>query len=169
MLSSLVCEFPLLQTLLRKMPLSWHILRRGIAIFLSMILCANRLSPLLAAALAAAVLPACGDKNAAVPSPAAVPASASAKPDPDALIAAAARERIEAPAVPLSALAELGRKMFYDKSLSATGKLACSSLNETFCARAGYVESRQNDSVRHTPAIRCMPLKKIFMIIFYFF
>ncbi len=90
----------------------------------------KRLPAVLAIGLAAALLSACGDKNANLP-PAAkstpAPAAVQAKHDPDALIAAAARARIEAPAAPLSALAELGRKMFYDKSLSGSGKLACSS------------------------------------------
>jgi len=39
----------------------------------------------------------------------------------------AALERLNAPEKPLSAVAELGKKMFYDKSLSASGKLSCST------------------------------------------
>ena len=96
----------------------------------------NRIVPALLVSLVAALaLGACGDKNGAKPAamapatsaPAAVPAQAVAKPDPEKLAADEARARIEAPDVPLSALAELGRKMFYDKSLSGSGKLACAS------------------------------------------
>jgi cytochrome c peroxidase len=97
----------------------------------------NRLRALLLTVLAVAMSCACGDKKAGAPASAApMPATAAAsapaqaKPDPEAVIAAAARARIETPAVPLSALAELGRKMFYDKSLSGSGKLACSSCHD---------------------------------------
>jgi cytochrome c peroxidase len=97
-------------------------------------LSSNRLCALLAAILAAALSAACGDKKSDAPVSAAVPgplvAPVAAKPDPDAVIAAEARARIETPAVPLSALAELGRKMFYDKSLSGSGKQACSSCHD---------------------------------------
>jgi len=84
----------------------------------------------LAMAFAGILVNACDDKRTSVPPPATTPhapAVVAAKSDPEALIAAAARARIEAPAAPLSALAELGRKMFYDKALSGSGKLACSS------------------------------------------
>ncbi len=90
----------------------------------------NRLPVLLAVSFVAVLTGACGDKKAAAPASAGgapAPVVVQAKPDPEAQIAAAARARIEAPVMPLSALAELGRKMFYDKSLSGSGKMACSS------------------------------------------
>lgn len=48
----------------------------------------------------------------------------------------AALERLNAPVVPLSAVAEIGRKIFYDKSLSASGKLACASCHNPDNAHA---------------------------------
>lgn len=58
------------------------------------------------------------------------PVIAAAKPDAAALGVAGARARLEAPAEPLSAMAQLGRKMFFDKSLSGSGKLACASCHD---------------------------------------
>ncbi|AIY40519.1 Methylamine utilization protein mauG precursor [Collimonas arenae] len=48
----------------------------------------------------------------------------------------AAQARLNAPVVPLSAVAELGRKIFYDKSLSGSGKLACASCHNPDNAHA---------------------------------
>lgn len=64
---------------------------------------------------------ACGhsDKSASVP---AVPV-----PAPADLVAKGAQDRLTAPAQPLSAVAELGRKIFFDPTLSASGKLSCAS------------------------------------------
>jgi cytochrome c peroxidase len=42
----------------------------------------------------------------------------------------AAAARLDAPPVPLSAMARLGRKMFFDSSLSASGKMSCSTCHD---------------------------------------
>lgn len=42
----------------------------------------------------------------------------------------AAAARLDAPANPLSAMARLGRKMFFDPSLSASGKMSCSTCHD---------------------------------------
>lgn len=42
----------------------------------------------------------------------------------------AAAARLDAPAAPLSAMARLGRKMFFDPSLSASGKMSCSTCHD---------------------------------------
>jgi cytochrome c peroxidase len=58
-------------------------------------------------------------------------ASASAaKPDAAALAVAGARARLDAPVEPLSAMALLGRKIFFDKTLSGSGKLSCASCHD---------------------------------------
>ncbi|HSY29602.1 MAG TPA: cytochrome c peroxidase, partial [Burkholderiaceae bacterium] len=72
--------------------------------------------------------PAVAAAVAAVPSPAPAPASAS--------VAQAALARLNAPVVPLSAVAELGKKMFHDASLSASGKLSCASCHNPNNAHA---------------------------------
>jgi cytochrome c peroxidase len=53
--------------------------------------------------------------------------SVTAKPGTLSPIASAAAARLDAPALPLSAMALLGRKIFHDTSLSASGKLSCAS------------------------------------------
>lgn len=80
--------------------------------------------------LAAFSLAACNKKDAeknALPVAAAPAVPAAANPDPDTLAATAALARIEAPVEPLSAVAQLGRKIFYDKTLSGNGKMSCAS------------------------------------------
>ncbi|MFC5863522.1 cytochrome-c peroxidase [Acidicapsa dinghuensis] len=42
----------------------------------------------------------------------------------------AAGARLDAPAVPLSAMARLGEKMFFDPSLSGSGKMSCSTCHD---------------------------------------
>ena len=44
-----------------------------------------------------------------------------------AAIARAAAARLDAPAPPLSAMAQLGRKMFFDASLSGSGRMSCAT------------------------------------------
>ena len=68
---------------------------------------------------------------AAVPAPAATPMVTGPSP-----IARAALARLDAPVVPLSALAELGKKIFNDASLSGSGKLACASCHNPANAHA---------------------------------
>ncbi|PRC93248.1 cytochrome c peroxidase [Solimicrobium silvestre] len=58
----------------------------------------------------------------AASAPTTVPAATPAE-----LAAKGAQNRLSAPAQPLSAVAELGKKIFYDASLSASGKLSCAS------------------------------------------
>ncbi|WP_061535109.1 cytochrome-c peroxidase [Collimonas arenae] len=50
--------------------------------------------------------------------------------------AQAALARLNAPIVPLSAVAEVGKKIFYDQSLSASGKLSCASCHNPDNAHA---------------------------------
>jgi cytochrome c peroxidase len=50
--------------------------------------------------------------------------------------AKAALARLNAPVVPLSALAQLGEKIFFDKSLSMSGKLSCASCHSPDNAHA---------------------------------
>jgi cytochrome c peroxidase len=47
-----------------------------------------------------------------------------------AAVEQAAAARLDAPVIPLSAVARLGRKMFFDPSLSASGKMSCSSCHD---------------------------------------
>ena len=42
----------------------------------------------------------------------------------------AAAARLDAPAVPLSAMARLGQKMFFDPSLSGSGRMSCSTCHD---------------------------------------
>lgn len=53
--------------------------------------------------------------------------SAAAQSTPVDLIAKGAQERLAAPTQTLSAVAELGRKIFFDQSLSGSSKLSCAS------------------------------------------
>ena len=80
-----------------------------------------------------ATLASCGNSTS---DHAALAASASASPqaraqaDMEEMIAVAASARLDAPALPLSAMAELGRKIFYDVKLSGSGKMACASCHD---------------------------------------
>ena len=78
-----------------------------------------RLTPLLAAILIAG---ACEPTQTQF---AAVPGEKATTP-----VEQAAAARLDAPAVPLSAMARLGRKMFFDPSLSGSGKMSCSSCHD---------------------------------------
>jgi len=98
--------------------------------------------------------PAVAAAVAAVPSPAPAPASAS--------VAQAALARLNAPVVPLSAVAELGKKMFHDASLSASGKLSCASCHNPNNAHAPANDlavqlgglSMQHQGGRAVPSLR---------------
>jgi cytochrome c peroxidase len=92
----------------------------------------------LALALSAFLLGACNptDKSGA---PAAAPAVATAPAAPKPALSPAAQaalERLNAPAAPLSAVAELGKKIFFDASLSTSGKLSCASCHSPDNAHA---------------------------------
>ncbi|HWW08568.1 cytochrome-c peroxidase [Collimonas sp.] len=67
--------------------------------------------------------------------PTVAPAAAPVTPLP-ATTAQAALARLNAPVAPLSAVAEIGKKIFYDKSLSASGKLSCASCHNPDNAHA---------------------------------
>ena len=115
-------------------------------------------------ALSAFLLSACNpsDKSrvpAASPA-AATPASA---PKPGlTLTAQAALDRLNAPVVPLSAVAELGKKRFFDASLSTSGKLSCASCHSPENAHAPANDlavqlgglSMQHQGGRAVPSLR---------------
>jgi len=67
--------------------------------------------------------------GAAAPAASAASAAATSS-DPAALAVAGARARLEAPVEPLSAMAQLGRRIFFDKTLSGSGKLSCASCHD---------------------------------------
>jgi len=95
----------------------------------------------LAAITLALVLSACGRQDAgaaiaAVPDKPAVSAIFGSAPTEQAAITKAALQRLNAPAVPLSAMAQLGEKIFNDKSLSVTGKMSCASCHSPDNAHA---------------------------------
>lgn len=71
--------------------------------------------------------------TAAAPVTAATPVAVAPAP---ASTAQAALVRLNAPVVPLSAVAEIGKKIFYDQSLSASGKLSCASCHNPDNAHA---------------------------------
>jgi cytochrome c peroxidase len=82
---------------------------------------AMRLTPLLAVILMAV---------ASEPTKAQVAAAPGGKAPGTTAIEQAAAARLDAPAAPLSAMARLGRKMFFDPTLSASGKMSCSSCHD---------------------------------------
>jgi cytochrome c peroxidase len=83
----------------------------------------GRLAPLLIVALLAAG--ACDRRlPAAVPTAAAPAPSSTSRPITPA-VARAAAARLDAPPPPLSPMALLGRKLFFDSSLSASGRMSC--------------------------------------------
>ncbi|PFH11179.1 cytochrome c peroxidase [Collimonas sp. PA-H2] len=92
---------------------------------------------ILALATLAFFLSACDrqDKASAAVAPVAVAPVAVAPAAPVAP-SQAALARLNAPAAPLSAVAEVGRKIFNDKSLSASGKLSCASCHNPDNAHA---------------------------------
>jgi len=77
---------------------------------------------------AALMLCACG--RATTPTPTPTPSVAPAQVQSPAALAAitrAAAARLDASAPPLSAMAQLGRKMFFDASLSGSGRMSCAT------------------------------------------
>lgn len=91
---------------------------------------------ILALATLAFLLSACDrqDQASAVAAPVtAAPVAVAPKP---VSTAQAALARLNAPLVPLSAVAEIGKKIFYDQSLSASGKLSCASCHNPDNAHA---------------------------------
>jgi cytochrome c peroxidase len=56
-------------------------------------------------------------------------AQGSGSPTPSA-VAQAAAKRLDAPAIPLSPMARLGQKIFFDPSLSGSGRLSCASCHD---------------------------------------
>ncbi|MGB7194061.1 MAG: cytochrome c peroxidase [Collimonas pratensis] len=92
---------------------------------------------ILALAALAFLLSGCGRQDqastAAAPVTAAVPVAVAPAP---ASTAQAALARLNAPVLPLSAVAEIGKKIFYDQSLSASGKLSCASCHNPDNAHA---------------------------------
>jgi cytochrome c peroxidase len=93
---------------------------------------------ILALAALAFLLSACDRQDKASAAP--VPVTAAAAPVPAAptpvTAAQAALVRLNAPVAPLSAVAEVGKKIFYDQSLSASGKLSCASCHNPDNAHA---------------------------------
>jgi cytochrome c peroxidase len=79
--------------------------------------------------LLTSMLAACHREDAKQAAPSASTAAAVPAPVASALspVEQGALARLEAPEKPLTAAAELGKKIFYDKSLSASGKLSCST------------------------------------------
>ncbi|HWX02197.1 cytochrome-c peroxidase [Collimonas sp.] len=92
---------------------------------------------ILALATLALLLSACDrqDQASAAAAPVTAAALVAAAPKPVST-AQAALARLNAPIVPLSAVAEIGKKIFYDKSLSASGKLSCASCHNPDNAHA---------------------------------
>jgi cytochrome c peroxidase len=64
----------------------------------------------------------------------------------------AAAARLDAPAMPLSAMARLGQKMFFDSSLSASGKMSCSTCHDPGHAQLGGMQARLQ-GVRAVPSL----------------
>ncbi|MQQ99850.1 cytochrome-c peroxidase [Glaciimonas soli] len=77
-------------------------------------------------------------------------------------VQAAALARLNAPVVPLSAVAEVGKKIFFDTSLSGSGKLSCASCHNPNNAHAPANDlavqlggmSLQNQGGRAVPSLR---------------
>jgi cytochrome c peroxidase len=85
-----------------------------------------RLDSLIASLLPVALLlSACDRPHANPPSPAAKSVAMPAEP-----IAAGAAARLKAQQAPLSAMALLGKKMFFDPALSGSGKMSCASCHD---------------------------------------
>jgi cytochrome c peroxidase len=71
----------------------------------------------------------CGvGRAAAEPTP--DPAASAARPDAAARVRLGALARLHPPAAPLSAAAQLGRKLFFDTRLSGSGTMSCASCHD---------------------------------------
>jgi cytochrome c peroxidase len=80
-------------------------------------------------------------------------------------VARAAAARLDTPPAPLSAIASLGQKMFFDPSLSASGKMSCASCHNpahayapanSLAAQLGGPDMRQQGD-RAVPSLTPFP------------
>ena len=71
----------------------------------------------------------------------------------------AAAARLDAPAVPLSAMARLGQKMFFDPSLSGSGRMSCSTCHDPghAYAPANALPAQLGGSDLRSQGIRAVP------------
>ena len=122
-----------------------------------------RLTPLLAAILIVGV---CGS---ALPRFATIQGEKSSS---TSAVEQAAAARLDAPAIPLSAMARLGQKMFFDRSLSGSGKMSCASCHDpghayapanSLAAQLGGSELRLQ-GVRAVPSLTYLERTPRFMV-----
>lgn len=86
--------------------------------------------------LAGLLLCAC-DRSVSTAQPGVAQIAVSAKPQPNKqAIASAAAARLDSPVAPLSAMAQLGREIFFDPALSVSGKMSCASCHNPAFAYA---------------------------------